>query len=190
MKVSRYSFGKFSLIFGLLAGAALPQAYGAEKYAGEQVENIVTLFGRGEYVNQGQVEDLMMGAKTSALIDKSSQRYYRSSFIAPSSQIREVRFGTHQVNGKSQKWVVGSLSAFFSESRADDCETFDHLVKSMGFTEKMREPRASIKGATWTRPAVLSKAPYVIAISTTDLTSPCVSGLTIVEEKNSSEAKH
>ncbi len=183
MRVSKYLVSKSLLIFWLMAGATPPQAYCAERHAKKQIEDMAALFGRGEYINQGQVQDLMMDAKTSTLIDGPIQRYYRASFIAPSSQIKEVRFGTHQVDGKSQQWIVGSLSAFFPNSKSEGCETFDHLVKSLRFTEKMREPMASIRGAAWTRSAVLSKAPYIISISTTDVTSPCVSGLTIVEEK-------
>nr|WVL54465.1 hypothetical protein M3O59_009110 [Xanthomonas nasturtii] len=151
--------------------------------ADSQLGKIISLFNSGVYVSQTQIENALAGERTSILREESLHRYYRTSFSAPSSQIRELRFGSHREDAQSQKWIVGSLSAFFPDSKIEGCETYDDLVKSMGFAERMREPRSSIKGASWTRPATLSKGPYVISISTTDVTKPCVSGLTIVEEK-------
>ncbi|WAT13847.1 hypothetical protein [Xanthomonas fragariae] len=166
---------------GILALGVMSQwAYCAEK----QVEKIISLFDGGGYVNQSQVENIVAGGEMSILKDESLHRYYKTSFTAPSSQIKELRFGSHREDAKSREWTVGSLSAFFSDSKMEGCETYDSFVKNMGFAERMREPRASIRGASWTRPATLFKGPYVISISTTDVTSPCVSALTIVEEKN------
>lgn len=188
MKAFKFYRSKLiSSLAGLLVFAvASPQAYCAE----ERVEKLVSLFNGGGYVSQSQVEALVADAKTSILKDEMLHRYYKVSFIAPSSQIKELRFGSHRGDAKSQEWTVGSLSAFFSDSKMEGCERYDSFIKNMGFVEKMREPRASIRGASWTRPAILSKGPYVISISTTDVTSPCVSSLTIVEEKNYPKTQH
>lgn len=173
----------FSMAGMLAFGVMAPHAYCAEK----QVEKIISLFDGGGYVNQSQVENIVAGGETSILKDESLHRYYKTSFSAPSSQIKELRFGSHREDAKSREWVVGSLSAFFPDSKMEGCETYDSFVKNMGFAERMREPRASIRGASWTRPATLFKGPYVISISTTDVTSPCVSALTVIEEKKLSK---
>lgn len=138
MKAFKFYRSKLiSSLAGLLVFAvASPQAYCAE----ERVEKLVSLFNGGGYVSQSQVEALVADAKTSILKDEMLHRYYKVSFIAPSSQIKELRFGSHRGDAKSQEWTVGSLSAFFQILRWKAARDTIFLLKIWVSLKKCENP--------------------------------------------------
>ncbi|WP_277937614.1 hypothetical protein, partial [Xanthomonas vesicatoria] len=105
--------------------------------------------------------------------------HYRVSLNDQKSQVTALSFGVHRSDESSQAWTVAALAVISTDKKARGCERYSDIVKKYAFVEDVREPRAVIKNAAWTQPATLTKGPYKIYVSTTDVTSPCAPGLTV-----------
>ncbi|MCC5074696.1 hypothetical protein [Xanthomonas campestris] len=161
----------------LVPTLAVGGALGSDK----KIDDLISLFSSGVDVEQPQVEKLIGTdmAKVEITRDEALRRHYRVSLDDPKSQVTALSFGVHRSDAGSQVWKIAALSAIYADKKVPGCEKYDDIVKKYGFTEGIREPRSVIKGAAWTQPATLTKGSYKIYVSTTDVTSPCVSGFSV-----------
>ncbi|NJC02247.1 hypothetical protein GGR63_002134 [Xanthomonas sp. 3272] len=164
------------VVFSILVSATFcGDAYGSEKVLYE----LVSLFSSGVIVEESQVNKLIRAGKTEIVRDEPLRRHYRISLNDQNSQVTALSFGVHRSDESSQAWIVAALAVISADKKAQGCERYIDIVKKYAFVEGMREPRAVIKNAAWTQPATLTKGSYNIYVSTTDVTSPCASGLTV-----------
>ncbi|WAT13848.1 hypothetical protein [Xanthomonas fragariae] len=142
------------------------------------ISDLVSLFNAGVDVEQPQIEKLIgtAMAKSKVVRDEPLRRHYRFSLNDPKYPVTALSFGAYRSDEGSHIWRIAALSAIYSDKKVPGCEKYDDIVKKYGFVEGIREPRSVIKGAAWTQPAILTKGPYEIYVSTTDVTSPCISG--------------
>ncbi|SOT99187.1 hypothetical protein LMG19146_01796 [Xanthomonas arboricola pv. fragariae] len=164
------------VVFSILVSATFcGDAYGSEKV----LDELVSLFSSGVIVEESQVNKLIIAGKTGIVRDEPLRRHYRISLNDQNSQVTALSFGVHRSDESSQAWIVAALAVISADKKAQGCERYIDIIKKYAFVEGMREPRAVIKNAAWTQPATLTKGPYNIYVSTTDVTSPCASGLTV-----------
>ncbi|ENZ94546.1 hypothetical protein O1K_15109 [Xanthomonas fragariae LMG 25863] len=164
------------MAFSILVSAPFcGDAYGSEKL----LDELVSLFSSGVIVEESQVNKLIRAGKIEIVRDEPLRRHYRVSLNDRKSQATALSFGVHRSDESSQAWTVAALAVIFADKKARGCERYSDIVKKYAFVEGIREPRAVIKNAAWTQPATLTKGPYKIYVSTTDVTSPCASGLTV-----------
>ncbi|MDG4481820.1 hypothetical protein G8D20_03205 [Xanthomonas vesicatoria] len=159
----------------LVSTTVCGDAYGSEKV----LDELVSLFSSGVIVEESQVNKLIRAGKTEIVRDEPLRRHYRVSLNDQKSQVTALSFGVHRSDESSQAWTVAALAVISTDKKARGCERYSDIVKKYAFVEGIREPRAVIKNAAWTQPATLTKGPYKIYVSTTDVTSPCASGLTV-----------
>ncbi|MCC8613090.1 hypothetical protein SIL81_03870 [Xanthomonas campestris pv. incanae] len=156
-------------------------AFGGALGTDKKISDLISLFSSGVEVEQSQVERLI-GTDTADVEitrDEPLRRHYRVALDDPKSQVTALSFGTNRNDEGSQVWNIAALTIVSSDTKAPGCEKYRDIVKKYGFVEGIREPRSVVKGAAWTQPATSTKGPYKIFVSTTDVTSPCVSGLTV-----------
>ncbi|WOB25644.1 MULTISPECIES: hypothetical protein [Xanthomonas] len=175
----------------LMPALAFGGAFGSDK----KIRNLISLFSSGVDVEQPQVEKLIGVdmAKVEITRDEPLRRHYRVSLDDPKSQVTALSFGAHRSDAGSQVWKIAALAAIYADKKIPGCEKYDDIVKKYGFIESIREPRSVIKGAAWTQPATLTKGPYKIYVSTTDVTSPCISGFSVSTkstDSSSTSSKH
>ncbi|PPT97639.1 hypothetical protein XaraCFBP7407_06190 [Xanthomonas arboricola pv. arracaciae] len=164
------------MAFSILVSATFcGDAYGSEKV----LDELVSLFSGGVIVEESQVNKLIRAGKTEIVRDEPLRRHYRVSLNDQKSQVAALSFGVHRSDERSQAWTVAALAVISTDKKARGCERYSDVVKKYAFVEGIREPRVVIKNAAWTQPATLTKGPYKIYVSTTDVTSPCASGLTV-----------
>ncbi|WP_238844068.1 hypothetical protein [Xanthomonas phaseoli] len=162
--------------FSILVSAAFcDDAYGSERV----LDELVSLFSSGVMVEQSENSKLLGAGKVEIVRDEPLRRHYRVSLNDQKSQVTALSFGVHRSDESSQAWTVGALAVISADKKARGCERYSDIVKKYAFVEGIREPRAVIKNAAWTQPATLTKGPYKIYVSTTDVTSPCASGLSV-----------
>ncbi|MDV2453585.1 hypothetical protein RL832_21995 [Xanthomonas hortorum NBC5720] len=161
------------MAFSILVSATFcDDAYGSKKV----LDKLVSLFSSGIIVEQSQVNKLLGAGKTEIVRDEPLRRHYRVSLNDPKSQVIALSFGVHRSDERFQAWTVGALAVISADKKVRDCEIYGDVVKKYAFVEGLREPRSVVKNAAWTQPATLTKGPYEIYVSTTDVTWPCISG--------------
>ncbi|WP_261381013.1 hypothetical protein [Xanthomonas vasicola] len=155
--------------FSILVSATFcDDAHGSEKV----LDELVSLFSSGVTVEEAQVNKLITADKAEIVRNEPLRRHYRVSLNDRKSQVTALSFGVHRSDESSQAWTVGALAVISADKKARGCERYSEIVKKYAFVEGIREPRAAIKNAAWTQPATLTKGPYKIYVSTTDVTSP------------------
>ncbi|QTK46652.1 hypothetical protein [Xanthomonas euvesicatoria] len=185
-----YRSGPLSLVI-LVAVFLMPiLAFGGALSSDKKISDLISLFSSGVDVEQPQVEKLIGTdmAKVQITRDEPLRRHYRVSLDDPKSQVTALSFGAHRNDAGSQVWKIAALAAIYADKKVPGCEKYDDIVKKYDFIEGIREPRSVIKGAAWTQPATLAKGPYKIYVSTTDVTSPCISGFSVSTDSTDSSS--